>query len=440
MKGIFIILMTVLLSLSCFAKDRIEYSPSANSNFELRSNGTGSVLINGNYIENGVSYLKTNQYLDSAYINSVVGNTTTLYGWQAPSSNTNWTAAFGSKDLTLAGTLTAANDHLGNSKFDSFNGTTTYLSSTDAAFNFTGTFSFGVWVYRADWNAAVNNMILSRHNGSTQGWYLYYTSGVLKIAVNSDVLQTSVNVSTLAAGWHYIVGVRTDTGSNTGTTSLYIDGLLLGKSSVCTDITAAGNFEVGSFATISKFAGYIQDIVVHNATAWTPEQVKQLYARGSRRKATLNPDNTVDINLPLEGKWFSYTPVWYKSDGTTAFTPSDVNIARYMVRGDTVWYNENLYHTSSSGAAQLGNSTATLTSIYPIKPIIFDNTGIESLVVGASFTEYAEGNTSVMCQVALGSKLNHTFLTAFGASGTRAFTNATSGITTCSTSIYYRWQ
>ena len=436
MKAVFIILMTVLLSLSSFAKDRIEYSPSANSNFELRSNGTGSVLINGNYIENGVSYLKTNQYLDEPYIRSVVGSNTNLYGWDCYGAG--WQTKYGSTNLTSVGTFNPITDYLGNSSNCNFDGVSNYLYSSSANLNFNSDFSMTSWVYNPNWASIVGNPEIISHGQATSGFVNYLSSTGQSFASNGgNIAYTKMDTSTLA-GWHHFVWVYSPTNSYSAS---YIDGLLLSKTSVVTSFPIIGLFQIGAYnGAANYYYGGIASVWIQNGRVWTPEQVKQLYARGSRRRAPLNPDNTVDINLPLEGKWFSYTPVWYKSDGTTAFTPSNVNIARYMVRGDTVWYNENLYHTSSSGAAQLGNSTANLTSVYPIKPIVFDNTGIEALILGASFTEYAEGNTSVMCEVALGSKLNHTFLTAFGASGTRAFTNATSGITTCSTSVYYRWQ
>lgn len=287
--------------------------------------------------------LDTNKYLTSTDF----PNTTTLYGWRAPSSDSaSWTAIYGGIDLTRNGALGSQADHLANTVACDFDGSNDYLSSTNAAFNFTGTFSISCWVYRSDWSinfSASSEILISRAAG-VNGWYLmgYDSSTAIWFYNRTDNTCTPLNSSVLSPGWHNFIIVR-----NSGAyTSIFVDGLLLAKNATATSITADGTLEIGSFrGGSSKFTGRITDVWVHNGTAWTSEQVKKIYARGSRQFATIKSDGNLDIDLPLEGKWFNFMPE------ITNATLGGSYFCKYMVTKDTVFLD---YSLGISGASASG--------------------------------------------------------------------------------------
>jgi hypothetical protein len=212
-------------------------------------------------------------------------NTTTLYGWNinggsdvSPIPN-----AFGSIDLTRTGALTSGTDHTGASTFCTFDGTNDWLSSSDAAFNFTGTFSIGGWFNSTDWTPASAQYMISRASAAVNGWDCFLnTDGTMVFRSLSGAAATSSitipNPSFTNGTWHHIVFVR-----NAGQgTAAYVDGTLSTTNSDATDtITAGGNLEIGSSAGGTlKWNGMIQDVFVHNGTLFTPQDVKNIYRHG----------------------------------------------------------------------------------------------------------------------------------------------------------------
>ena len=356
------VLIVSILSLSCFAAtDRNIYYTAGDSNtnvhFMVKKNGVytdklvltaqGGITLNGT---NGTPVYESNQYNTSADF----PNTTTLYGWNAPTTaNTNWTASYGGIQLNRNGVTTLAADHLGNSRADVFNGTTNYLSTSNAALKLgNGTWSMSAWVYQANWAAASSGAIMgsATQTSGVEGAFLYMAATYVALYTynsTTSVITTYVDITGLSAGWHHFAVVRNSASSH----SMYVDGLLL-SSTLTTgtiDTATARNFDIGTWGSdttpTTPITANIQSPWVHVGTAWTSEQVKKIYARGSRILATTKPDGNIDMQLPLEGKWFRYTP-------TISFTLG-LNYSKYMVIKDTVFLDVAFEYTGSSGIVTL---------------------------------------------------------------------------------------
>ena len=237
-------------------------------------------------------------------------NSTTLYGWNMDATTADAPSAlygaggggtkFGAKDLTVTGAaLGAATDVLGNSKYCSFGGSA-YLVSTDAAFNFTTSFSIGCWLYLAAWTTASRQVIISRH-GANNGWLLEVgqVGGTIDFTSYSGSSTTSsiiVGCGQLSAGWHHIVLVR-DSGNTK--TYIYIDGNLAGISAVAGTITAEGNLQLGAYngATL-PLTGYLDEVFIHNATVLTSDQVRAIYSRSAKKFGVKDQNSNIFVPTP----------------------------------------------------------------------------------------------------------------------------------------------
>ena len=203
-------------------------------------------------------------------------NTTTLYMWRPGLSG--FSTIQGGINLTENGTLVSAKDYL-NADVDCFLTGSQYLSSADAAFNFTGSFSVGVWVYKDDWSKAtsVSSALVSRW-ASNAGWsFDFNTAMCLGYSLQAAGTANFVDVSYLSSGWHFFSFVRTSVTS----VQVYIDSMLAATKADTTAITAASTtLQVGSYATSANKLTNIRigDVIVHNGTAWTAAQVNALYA------------------------------------------------------------------------------------------------------------------------------------------------------------------
>ena len=283
---------------------------------------------------NGSTPFKTNSYLSNADF----PNSTFLYRWVAPNTNGNWTAAYGSIPITTVGTLSVAADHLENNKAIKFPGSTYLVSGSPYT---TGDVAISFWMKRDSWSTnfySIGEVIVSNFSSASSGngWYIVGTGNTTliqwSVATTGVVtLQGQVDTGLLPSGWHHFVFVRTTGGSPS--TKIYIDGMIVSSTLIATSFSALGNFEIGSAATgnfplgYSSYA-YLQDVAVHaggNNTIYTPEAVKKLFARGSKRGAILNPDSTIDINLPLEGKKFNCSSSMNFGGGSTAPTGGTLN-------------------------------------------------------------------------------------------------------------------
>jgi hypothetical protein len=317
-----------------------------NGDIQLNTHEQGSILLNG------LEIYKSNLYLASTDF----PNITTLYHWRAGASG--FTTVYGSKDLTEGGTLSAANDHLANSV--DCDTTAGYGYSSDAVFDMTGDFSLGCWVYLANW--ADNTLRYFMTKRSANGWIFYKTDvNTINFFRYGGATDVSFNCSSLSSGFHHLAFTR-DSGTSS---SLYIDGSLVSRTTSASTITDDGDLEIGSVGGGSGLlAGRITEITVHNGTIWSSEEVKKIYARGSRLLAAIKPDNNIDMQLPLEGKWFNYTPT-LSASGSMTCTLGSVYNAKYCIIG-------NLVTLKTYVSGTMGGTAGI--SIYQSLPITTSNT------------------------------------------------------------------
>ena len=253
--------------------------------------------------------------VNSELSQSDLPNTTTVYGYNLNGESDYDDGDFvGTQALTENGAITAGNDALGNSRYCAFDGTA-HLSSANAAFNFTGDFTIGLWVYRASWAAiGSDEAIISRTDG-TDGWALVLEAARDEIAFRTySTTETSAvrfGFTNLSAGWHHLTVVR----DASNYTSIYCDGLLVAKvRDTAQAISEAGDLEIGAQNSGSDlFTGRMDEIVIHNGTVYTGDEVARLYCRSSRRKATEVYDSEGNTELefvsPMEGQTIPYWPL-----------------------------------------------------------------------------------------------------------------------------------
>lgn len=203
-------------------------------------------------------------------------NTTTLYGWNVNAGSDSATISnfVGGKDLTRTGALTSGTDHLGASTFCVFDGTNDYLSSTDAAFNFTGSFSYGGWFLATDWTPAGALYLMGRISGAS-GWDLYLDGNINTRLLGGSSASIAYTPSpALTDGtWHHIAV----TVNSSGNMTLYVDGTSR-ASTAFTAYIQSGNLEVGaSNGGTFRWNGRIQDAFVHNGTVLSAVDVTRIY-------------------------------------------------------------------------------------------------------------------------------------------------------------------
>jgi hypothetical protein len=336
--------------------------------------------INVVLISGGNSF-DTNNYL----ISTDFPNTTSLYGWHINGASDyddgDW---IGSQALTENGTgLTSSTNHLGATAFCNFNGTDDYLSNTDATFDTADEdFTVGAWIKPDDWTTGTYRSIMSKweQNGNKKSFVFTLTSNdQLSFFISYDgenYNELSFSITQIDDGYyHHVVAGYNYVSANESYMYLYVDGLLVrsiknGSGAGSRYNSSDSELKIGAYSNTNPtgfFAGDITE-VFYKKECLTAEQVKKIYARGSRLAATVKPDGNIDINLPLEGVWLSYTPSIYKADGTTAITPTLV-LARYSVVKDSVVYKLSLGGVPDPSGSAIEFTTPiialTTTSGYP---------------------------------------------------------------------------
>jgi len=213
-------------------------------------------------------------------------NSTTLYIWhfKGASDVTPIPGIVGGIDLTRTGALTQQDNHLSaaESVFCELDGTNDYFSSTNAAFNFTGSFSVGAWFYRADWSSAPGATmdLFSRFTGNS-GWLMDIKDATHQFefltfdgaATSSSLVST--NITGLSAGWHHLVIAR----EVSVATKFYIDGVIdTTDSDTSNAIAESGDMFIGARnGATNKLTGRIQDAFIHNGTVLDATQVAKVY-------------------------------------------------------------------------------------------------------------------------------------------------------------------
>ncbi|QPB08155.1 baseplate wedge subunit [Synechococcus phage S-H9-1] len=156
----------------------------------------------------------------------------------------------------------------GGAKFDGpTNGASTSISNlvvpSSSNFQFgTGDFTIEVWVYGSDWTggSANQDQVIYYHNEELSGFYLQagslnYYNGSAGILISGSTLQDK--------RWYHLAAVR-----NSGTTTLYVDGVSVGSASDTDDYgVSAITIGKNSGNNLNQFNGYLSNFRIVKGTA-----------------------------------------------------------------------------------------------------------------------------------------------------------------------------
>ncbi|MBP9817444.1 tail fiber domain-containing protein, partial [Candidatus Shapirobacteria bacterium] len=172
----------------------------------------------------------------------------------------------------------------------SLNGTTQYLSCTDAVCGGTtkldpgsGSWTLGAWIKTS--NASSTQDIMSKGTASGQYAYeLYTVNGVpgmtLINTANTAYIKADATRSIADNQWHHIVGTYDGT-----TISIFVDGYYVGSSTTKTgtQVTdSTSDFQIGARTDVSRYFNGAIDEPFISATALTYNQIKNMFEVGSR--------------------------------------------------------------------------------------------------------------------------------------------------------------
>lgn len=155
----------------------------------------------------------------------------------------------------------------------------------------TATRSYGCWVKTNGTASAIT--ILSWGTITTgEARIDVVSSGIIRTVSNADAISGSF----IADGqWHFVVGVEDNVPTDGVKRKLYVDGRLVGGSTVMNGITLGGanRFRIGANTDgTNPFVGQL-DAVFVCGDALTAEQIRSLYAKGTQTLAP-SPKNSGD--------------------------------------------------------------------------------------------------------------------------------------------------
>jgi hypothetical protein len=177
----------------------------------------------------------------------------------------------------------------------SFSGAHTGLSATDTGLpSGLSARSYGIW-FKTTSVAATGTMIGWGTIGTADARLLIaITTGNIFSQSGADAIQ-GPNVSD--GLWHFAVTVEDNAAVDLVKRKFYLDGRLVGGSTVLTSLTLAGanRFRIGAAPDATQpFVGQTDGAFIH-AGALTPEQVKLLYNIGSQQLAPSPKDDADNI-------------------------------------------------------------------------------------------------------------------------------------------------
>jgi hypothetical protein len=176
----------------------------------------------------------------------------------------------------------------------SFSGAHTGLGATDAGLPAALTArSYGLWFK----GVAATQGLLSWGNASgtnSDAIWLVTTTGLITSRSSGASADDISGPYGLDGLWHHVVVVADNAAADGVKRKLYVDGRLVGGSTVLNSITLTGanHFRVGAFCDGSfPFTGQIDGAFVYSG-ALTGEQVRALYSKGSQELAPSPKDAT----------------------------------------------------------------------------------------------------------------------------------------------------
>lgn len=270
----------------------------------------------------------------------------------------------GAYDLTVkAESLASGADALGNAKYCQFAGSG-YLISTNAVFDFSGTFALGFKMFFPDWTPASAATIISNADAANAGCRLdLSTAGVLTWYENGVAI-CSVNVSGFDATKFYGGEIWRDAAN----VYILIDGVIVASGARGT-ITQKAVFQISGYngATQLMPAGSrVDEVFVDFVNTHTADTLRNIYARSAKKFAVKGQNGEVFLqnNYVVDNEWKAWTPTRAVSGGT-APTYTEADVSRYCVAGKRVFFHIN-WSNASGGTA--GSGAGTLSATLPVTP------------------------------------------------------------------------
>jgi len=330
----------------------------ATDEIEPKTSGSNLPISGNEIITNDVQ-------LTGSTADGFAATPTAIYNMDATSADAPDAAYSGTKvgayALTVKGqSLASGADALGNAKYCQFAGSG-YLQSTNAVFDFSGTFALGFKMFFPDWTPASAATIISNADAANAGCRLdLSTAGVLTWYENGVAI-CSVNVSGFDTTKYYGGEVWRDA----TTVYILIDGVIVASGARGT-ITQKAVFQISGYngATQLMPAGSrIDEVFFDLVNTHTADTLRNIYARSAKKFAVKAQDNSVIIgaNTIRNDGWKSWTPTRSVASGGTAPTYTAYDINRYCIVGNTVYFHINWANTSGGTAgAGAGALSATL--------------------------------------------------------------------------------
>ena len=246
--------------------------------------------------------------------------------------------------------------------------------STTNIFNFgTSDFTVEFWFYRTGLGNHNNFLVDARPNGNDSNTFMLYmpvgTTAPRFHTASSDRITSSINLGTNA--WTHIAVVR-----NSGTTTLYMNGVSGGSFSDSTDYVDTGGstlgFWAGSSTDYANYTppGFFDDFRVTKGLAryttnFTPPTSAHLTSAGDVNKHIVVNSDADGVAIGTGGiNQARIAKAWVHFDGTAVTTLESYNISSVTDRGTGLYkinFSTNMISTSytAAGTVSTGSDQTT---------------------------------------------------------------------------------
>ena len=246
--------------------------------------------------------------------------------------------------------------------------------STTNIFNFgTSDFTVEFWFYRTGLGSHNNFLVDARPSGNDSNTFMLYmpngTTAPTYHTASSDRITSSINLGTNA--WTHIAVVR-----NSGTTTLYMNGVSGGSFSDSTDYVDTGGstlgFWAGSSTDYANYTppGFFDDFRVTKGLAryttnFTPPTSAHLTSAGDVNKHIVVNSDADGVAIGTGGiNQARIAKAWVHFDGTAVTTLESYNISSVTDRGTGLYkinFSTNMISTSytAAGTVSTGSDQTT---------------------------------------------------------------------------------
>lgn len=289
----------------------------------------------------------------------------------------------------------------------SFDGVNDYVALPNNSLNFTGDFSFSLWMNR---KAAVNANILSNYyNGATPyGWWLSISNGTIAFRMGNGTSTYLCNITTTLLGanvWQLITITK-----NSSSVKMYVDGLLKTSATITGNVfyttthypmIGAAKYDAGSPV------GYLENgCLIDGVTTWqkelTSDEVTQLYNVGtgaqypysSQTLPSANNQFAIDNGTLMNGCTLTDGKIGkaFTFDGVNDFVQLPNNSLNLTTFSISAWVNPS----NTVGSRTILNSANYVSALdYGWKFRIIDGQlSLQIYSTGGLINEYKGGNIS----------------------------------------------